>query len=328
MKQLDSYWADKNLIAVLLLPLAWLFTALVGLRRLAHRLGVFSVTRLPVPVIVVGNITVGGTGKTPLTLWLVQRLRAVGFTPGVVSRGYGGRAATWPQWVTPDSDPIQVGDEPVLIAQRAACPVAVAPQRVAAARMLLERTRCDVLICDDGLQHYALARDIEIAVVDGARQFGNGWRLPAGPLRESVTRLRTVDFVVMHGAPRATEFGLRLELGHAYNLRDAASVRDLTLFRGSPVHAVAGIGHPARFFAQLRAARLQLIEHPFPDHHAYTPGDLNFSDSLPVLMTEKDAVKCRTFAAAHCWAVTAQARVDERLATLVVEKLKKVSAHG
>ena len=328
MKQLDSYWADKNLIAILLLPLAGLFTALAGLRRVAYRLGVFRVTRLPVPVIVVGNITVGGTGKTPLTLWLVQRLRAVGFTPGVVSRGYGGQAAMWPQWVTPDSDPLQVGDEPVLIAHRAACPVAVAPLRVAAARMLLERTHCDVLICDDGLQHYALARDIEIAVVDGARQFGNGWRLPAGPLREPVTRLRTVDFVVMHGAPGATEFALRLELGQAWNLRDAASVRDLTLFCGSTVHAVAGIGHPARFFAQLRAAGLQLIEHPFPDHHAYTPGDLNFSDSLPVLMTEKDAVKCRAFAAAHCWAVTAQARVDERLATLVVEKLKKVSVHG
>ena len=328
MKRLDFYWADKNLVAVLLLPLAGLFIGLAALRRAAYRIGVFKATRLPVPVVVIGNITVGGTGKTPLTMWLVQHLRAAGFTPGVVSRGYGGRATTWPQWVTADSDPTQVGDEPVLITQRTDCPVAVAPQRVAAARMLLERTPCDVLICDDGLQHYALARDVEIAVVDVARNFGNGWRLPAGPLRESVARLRTVDFVVMHGVASAAEFSLQLELASVYNLRDTASVRDIASFATGVVHAVAGIGHPARFFQQLRAAGVQLIEHPFPDHHAYTAGDINFGDDLPVLMTEKDAVKCRAFAAAHCWAVTAHARVDERLATLVIEKLKKVSVHG
>jgi tetraacyldisaccharide 4'-kinase len=328
VKRLDFYWADKNLVAVLLLPLAGLFIGLAALRRAAYRLGIFNVTRLPVPVIVVGNITVGGTGKTPLTMWLVQRLRDAGFTPGVISRGYGGRASTWPQWVTADSDPTQVGDEPVLIAQRTACPLAVAPQRVAAARMLLERAPCDVLICDDGLQHYALARDVEIAVVDAARNFGNGWRLPAGPLRESVVRLRTVDFVVMHGVASAAEFSLQLELTSAYNLRDTARVRDIISFASGVVHAVAGIGHPARFFEQLRASGVQLVEHPFPDHHVYTPGDLNFGDDLPVLMTEKDAVKCRAFAAAHCWAVTAQARVDERLATLVIEKLKKVNVHG
>jgi len=328
VKRLDFYWADKNIVAVLLLPLAWLFAGLAALRRAAYRIGVFKATCLPVPVIVVGNITVGGTGKTPLTMWLVQHLRAAGFTPGVVSRGYGGHAETWPQWVTADSDPTQVGDEPVLIAQRAACPVAVAPQRVAAARMLLERAHCDVLICDDGLQHYALARAVEIAVVDGARKFGNGWRLPAGPLRESVARLRTVDFIVTHGAAEAAEFAMQLELGSVYNLRDAANVSDITSFRGGVVHAIAGIGHPARFFQQLRAAGVQLIEHPFPDHHVYTASDFNFGDDLPVLMTEKDAVKCRAFAGAHYWAVTAQARVDERLATLVIEKLKKVSVHG
>lgn len=328
MKRLDSYWADKNFIAVLLLPLAWLFAGLAALRRAVYRMGLFKTTRLPVPVIVVGNITVGGTGKTPLTMWLVQQLRAAGFTPGVISRGYGGRAHIWPQWVTSGSDPIQVGDEPVLIAQRAQCPVAVAPQRVAAARMLLARARCDVLICDDGLQHYALARDVEIAVVDGARQFGNGWRLPAGPLREPVARLRAVDFVVMHGTAGAAEFALRLELTDAYNLRDPASVRPLTAFHGSTVHAVAGIGYPARFFQQLRAAGVELVEHPFPDHHVYAPGELDFGDALPVLMTEKDAVKCRAFANAQCWAVMAQAHVDARLATLVLEKLKKAAAHG
>jgi len=328
VKRLDYYWADKNFIAVLLLPLAWLFAALAALRRAGYRLGVLQVTRLPVPVVVVGNITVGGTGKTPLTLWLVQRLRAAGYTPGVVSRGYGGRAASWPQWVVADSDPVEVGDEPVLIARRADCPVVVAPQRAAAARMLLERAPCDVLICDDGLQHYALARDVEIAVVDAVRKFGNGWRLPAGPLRESVARLRTVDFVVMHGVAGAVEFGLQLELGRVYNVRDPASTRELTSFCSGVVHAVAGIGHPARFFQQLRAAGVQLIEHPSPDHHIYSARDLSFGDDLPVLMTEKDAVKCRVFAAANYWAVTAQARVDERLATLVIEKLKRVNGRG
>ncbi len=328
MKRLDSYWADKNLVAVLLLPLAGLFAGLAALRRAGYRIGVWKATRLPVPVIVVGNITVGGTGKTPLTLWLVQRLRAAGFSPGVISRGYGGRASAWPQPVTADSDPTLVGDEPVLIAQRAGCPVAVAPQRVAAARLLLARAHCDVLICDDGLQHYALARAVEIAVVDGVRKFGNGWRLPAGPLRESVARLRTVDFIVMHGAAGAAEFAMRLELGGVCNLRNATHVRDLATFRGSSVHAVAGIGYPARFFAQLRAAGIELVEHAFPDHHVYTPGDLNFGDDRPVLMTEKDAVKCRAFAAAQVWAVTAHAQVDERLATLVIAKLKQVNMHG
>lgn len=299
-----------------------------ALRRGAYRVGVFGTARLPVPVVVIGNISVGGTGKTPLTIWLVQRLRAAGFTPGVVSRGYGGKAAAWPQWVTAASDPLQVGDEPVLIAQYAMCPVAVAPERVAAARMLLARVHCDVVICDDGLQHYALERDIEIAVVDGVRRFGNGWRLPAGPLREPVTRLRTVDFVVWRGETDTVKFSMRLELGNACNLRDPTSVRDLTSFHGSSVHAVAGIGNPAGFFQQLRATGLRIIEHPFPDHHPYTSSDLAFGDECPVLMTEKDAVKCRAFAAAHYWAVTAQVRVDERLAASLIEKLKKVSTHG
>lgn len=328
MKRLDSCWSDKNFIAILLLPLAWLFAMISALRRSAYQAGVFRTARLPVPVVVIGNISVGGTGKTPLTMWLVQRLRAAGFTPGVVSRGYGGKAAVWPQWVTAASDPLQVGDEPVLIAQHAMCPVAVAPKRVAAARMLLAHTHCDVVICDDGLQHYALERDIEIAVVDGVRRFGNGWRLPAGPLREPVTRLRTVDFVVWRGEKDAAQFSMRLELGSACNLRDPTSVRDLTSFHDGSVHAVAGIGHPAGFFQQLRATGLRIIEHPFPDHHPYTPDDLAFNDACPVLMTEKDAVKCRAFAAAHYWAVTAQVRVDERLAAPLIEKLKKVSTHG
>ncbi len=323
MKRLDSYWADRNLVAVLLLPLGGLFAVLAALRRSAYRSGIFKTTRMPVPVVVIGNITVGGTGKTPLTMWLVQQLRAAGFTPGVISRGYGGRSATWPQPVTPNSDPFQVGDEAVLIAQRVLCPVVVAPQRVAAARMLLESAHCDVLICDDGLQHYALARDVEIAVVDGARKFGNGWRLPAGPLREPVARLRTVDFVVRHGQAGAAEFAMQLQLGAVCNLLDSARTCDLAAFQGGRAHAVAGIGHPARFFQQLRAAGVQIIEHPFPDHHHYIRGDLEFGDDLPVLMTEKDAVKCHAFAAAHYWAVGAQAHVDARLVTLILEKLKR-----
>lgn len=307
-----------------MLPLAGVFVLLAALRRLAYRTRVFRVTRLPVPVVVVGNITVGGTGKTPLVIWLAQQLRAAGFKPGVASRGYGGQGASEPMGVTPRSDPVQVGDEPVLIATRAACPVMVSRKRVAAARALVEQHGCDIVICDDGLQHYALARDLEIVVVDAARLWGNGWRLPAGPLRESVTRLASVDFVVYHGEAPQQPYTLQLDIGLVHPLSDPNNPRPLVSFVGGSVHAVAGIGHPARFFAQLRNAGLVVIEHAFPDHHPFTATDLRFGDELPVLMTEKDAVKCRAFTDPKFWVVSAEARVSPQLATLVVNRLKVV----
>ena len=198
MTWLEKRWYSTS-TPLLLLPFEWLFRLLVLLRRLAFRLGLKPSYALPVPVIVVGNISVGGTGKTPLVVWLVSLLRKAGYHPGIVSRGYGGKAERWPQQVRPDSDPQTVGDEPVMLAQRCACPIVAAPDRVAAAKLLLKHTKCDLIITDDGLQHYRLKRDIEIVVVDGERRFGNGHCLPAGPLREPQSRLAEVDFVIANG---------------------------------------------------------------------------------------------------------------------------------
>lgn len=283
------------------------FCALAGWRR--RRYAYRNRRRcLPTPVIVVGNISVGGNGKTPLVIYLVERLRANGRAPGIVSRGYGGRANT-PQAVSPDSDPRQVGDEAVLLAGRCRCPVVVGKDRVAAAQALLLDYACDVVVADDGLQHYALARDIEIAVIDGQRRFGNGFCLPAGPLREPPRRLREVDWVVGNGSAKAGEILMTLHAEHAHRLSEAKESRALRGFR-VPVHAIAGIGNPQRFFTTLREHGLTLYEHPFPDHHRFSAGDLDFGDDLPILMTEKDAVKCRPWASERCWYVPVCARLD------------------
>lgn len=288
-----------------MIPLSVLFRGAVALRRLAYAKQWKKAERLPVPVIVVGNLTVGGTGKTPLTIWLVEFLTQCGYRPGVVSRGYGGAKLDKPLAVHADSDPGEVGDEPVLIARRTGCPVTVFPRRAEAGRALLARTACDILIADDGLQHYGLARDLEIAVVDGERRFGNGLCLPAGPLREPVGRLAGVDLVVCRGgAAFENEFPLTLTLGNAVNLLDASLHRPLDSFVGvQPLVAIAGIGHPSRFFADLRQAGLSFEERTFPDHYRFTRDDMNFSEYAAVLMTEKDAVKCRGFACERFWTV-------------------------
>lgn len=303
-----------------LLPLAYLYQAVSVARRRLYRAGRLASGHLPVPVVVVGNISVGGVGKTPLTIWLVEALRAAGYRPGVVSRGYGGRAGRWPQRVGPDSDAALVGDEPLLIARRAACPVAVAPRRAEAAALLLGE--CDVLVADDGLQHYALARDVEIAVVDGLRRHGNGACLPAGPLREPVSRLAEVDLVVCNGGKaQPGEYAMALLGDAAVNLADGRR-RPLAEF-SEPVHALAGIGHPQRFFAHLRQAGLALDERPLPDHHAFTQADLEFGDGLPVLMTEKDAVKCTALADARHWAVPVRARLDPAFGPRLLQLLQE-----
>lgn len=320
-----------------LLPLSYGYRAVTNLRRRLYRMGCLSCVRLPVPVIVVGNISVGGSGKTPLTVWIVELLRANGYRPGVVSRGHGGKAEHWPQWVTADSDPALVGDEPVLITRHTGCPLAVAPRRAEAAALLLTGG-CDVIVADDGLQHYALARDIEIAVVDGVRRHGNGACLPAGPLREPVSRLDSVDFVVCNGEPAPGEYAMALQGDTALNLADGRR-RLLAEFAG-PVHALAGIGNPRRFFEHLRRAGLELDERSLPDHHVFHATDLEFGDSRPVLMTEKDAVKCAALAeireislrrdisapppARRHWYVPVQAQLDPafgpRLLQLIQEK--------
>jgi tetraacyldisaccharide 4'-kinase len=323
--RLASLWYGSHPLSILLLPFSGLFRMLVAARRFGYEIGMLHRHKLPVPVIVVGNITVGGTGKTPLVIWLVETLRAAGHRPGVVSRGYGGDAATWPRVVTADSDPAVVGDEPILIARRTACPVVVAPRRVAAARKLIADYDCDVIVSDDGLQHYALARDVEIAVIDGERRLGNGHCLPAGPLRETAARLNSVDLTVVNGEALSGECRMWLSGTTARLLSDPHVYRDLAEWRDTAVHGVAGIGNPGRFFAHLRGQGLNVVEHPFPDHHRFEAGDLRFADDLPVVMTEKDAVKCRGFGGPHHWYVPVTALIDsdcqQRLQRLLMQIL-------
>jgi tetraacyldisaccharide 4'-kinase len=323
MKRLDYYWYNKSFVTLLLTPLSWLFCTIAILRRQAYRLGLLKVHRMPVPVVIVGNISVGGTGKTPLVTWLVELLRAQGWTPGIVSRGYGGGATHWPQQVRSDSDPRMVGDEAVLLARRCRCPMAVGPDRVEAVRALLAHKNCDIIISDDGMQHYALGRDVEIAVVDGVRRFGNGLCLPAGPLREPQSRLAKVDLVVSNGLPAPREYRMSLMPGPLYNLAHPNTRRGLDTLAGKQVHAVAGIGNPERFFKQLEEHGLQVITHPFADHHAFQREDLSFDDELPVLMTEKDAVKCEDYADQRFWCVPVEAQLDERFESLLLRLIGK-----
>jgi tetraacyldisaccharide 4'-kinase len=294
----------------LLWPLSLVFAMLASLRQGLYRLGIFKSQRVARPVIVVGNITVGGTGKTPFVIWLTQQLRERGLHPAIITRGYAGRAAQWPQVVTERSDPLEVGDETVLLAQRTQAIVVAGPDRVADAQRAIE-LGADVIVCDDGLQHYRLQRDAEIVLFDAARGAGNELYLPAGPLREGMHRLGSVSLVVLHRrgstqTSREVQFSnavqVSSELGSVQSLVNVEQ-RSLTSFAGQSVHAVAGIGNPGAFFAALRAAGLIVDGKALPDHAPIAASDLMFNDALPVLMTEKDAVKCRAFADSRCWSV-------------------------
>lgn len=307
MRAIERIWYGGGAVAWPLLPLAALFWLVITLRRIAYRRGLLASHRLPTPVIVVGNLTVGGTGKTPLVIWLARHLAAHGWRPGVVSRGYGAHVAG-PTFVEPDTDPRLAGDEPVLVARRAGCPVVVDRDRMRGGHWLIGQAGCNVLIADDGLQHYRLARDLEVCVVDGARRFGNGFLLPAGPLREGRTRLRSVDLVITNGTPLSGEHAMALVPGEAYMLVDPGRREPLAAWRDRAVVALAGIGHPARFFRMLEDAGMAVEGRAFPDHHSYAPADIAPpADGRPVLMTEKDAVKCREFAGTAHWVVPVEA---------------------
>jgi len=322
MKRLDDYWYSINPVSVLLTPLSWLFRSIAALRRICYRTGLLTVHALDVPVIVVGNISVGGTGKTPLVIWLVKQLQQAGYSPGIVSRGYRGRAQHWPQSVNADSDPVMVGDEAVLLASHTACPLVVAPDRVAAARMLLNNHDCDIIVSDDGLQHYALKRDIEIIVIDGERRFGNGQCLPAGPLRETITRLNKADVVIVNGGYALHgEQMMKLVPQQILNLLDRQQRWPEQGAANKKIHAVVGIGNPQRFFTTLEEMGFDLIKHVYPDHHDYRAGDILFDDKLPVIMTEKDAVKCRSFANANHWFLAVTAQIDEAVTKHVLKML-------
>jgi len=258
---------------------------------------------------VVGNLTAGGSGKTPLALWIAEFLKAKGWSPAIVSRGYGGRA-TAPRAATIASEAAEVGDEPVVLARRSGCPVWVGPDRARTIEALrLQHPDVDVLILDDGLQHYRLRRDLEVAVVD-ARGLGNGFLQPAGPLREPAWRLKTVDAVVTNGFSRKGSFSMILEGDTLHRMTDARDRQPASAFAGQKVHAVAGIGDPKRFFLHLAAFGLRPVPHPFPDHFAFSPHDLEFGDALPVMLTEKDAVKLRHAARPNWWVLPVTAKLD------------------
>jgi tetraacyldisaccharide 4'-kinase len=285
------------------------FRVAVFLRRVLYWLRILKSTRAGVPVIAIGNLTVGGSGKTPLAIHVAELLKSKRWSPAIVSRGYGGTVRA-PRGVTLAADPAEVGDEPVLMARRSGCPVWVGPERAAVVAALRQaHPDCDVVILDDGLQHYALRRDIEVAVVD-ARAFGNGFMLPAGPLREPKTRLWSVDAVIAHGTDKVKGYAMRLEGEQAHRATDARERRTLASFAGRRVHAVAGIGDPKRFFLHLAQRGVQVVPHPFPDHHPFRAPDLEFGDDAPVLMTEKDAVKCKRFARPAHWILPVRAVPD------------------
>jgi tetraacyldisaccharide 4'-kinase len=323
MHWLERHWYRITPLHILLLPVSYVFLLLVALRRGLYRSGILPREKLSVPVIIVGNITVGGSGKTPLTLWLAQQLIDEGWHPGIISRGYGGGETSGPQAVYASSSTDTVGDEAVLMAQRGLCPVWVGRDRPATGRALLSaHPECDVLLSDDGLQHYRLQRDAEIAVVDGIRRFGNGGMLPAGPLREATSRLKEVDAVVINGGTSAgNEYRMQLDGTLFYSLLNPETIKHASYFHGLRLHALAGIGHPQRFFSHLNNLGLDVQMHPFPDHHRYTIADLAYADADAVLMTEKDAVKCAAFASEKCWVLRVEAQLDPALTHRILERI-------
>lgn len=326
-----AYWYGEGRIPLLARALAAVYAGATCLRRRCYEKGWLRRRHPGVPVVVVGNISVGGTGKTPLTIALVQRLRAQGWTPGVASRGYGRDHPASAVWVEDGSDPARVGDEPALIARHTGVKLRVDRNRAAAARALAE-AGCDVVVCDDGLQHYALARDVEIEVIDGRRRYGNAQLLPAGPLREPVERAQRCDFRVVnlgsatpsgegHAGSGFGEWPMRLLVDHAMPVTGGRA-RPLASFAGQRVHAVAGIGDPERFFNMLRGFGIAVVPHAFADHHRYSAADFEFGSRLPVLMTEKDSVKCADLAGDDYFSVPVRAELPEAFWVALLAKLR------
>ncbi|ADL54701.1 tetraacyldisaccharide 4'-kinase [Gallionella capsiferriformans] len=325
MAGIEAHWYQRNWRHLILLPASWLFGALVALRRTLYRCRLLHSFKLPVTVAIIGNISVGGTGKTPLTLKLAQQLTHAGHHPVIISRGFGGNKAQ--QAVTPESTAEQVGDEPKLMAQRNICPVWVGRDRVATAQAAIQaHPLCDVILCDDGLQHYRLQRDMEIVVIDGVRRFGNSYLLPAGPLREPVSRLASVDAVVINGGKTDPgQYSMQLSGDIFYNLTDPEKTATALDFKKLRVHAIAGIGHPQRYFDHLATLGLTVTPHAFPDHHPYTSGELIYQDCDALLLTEKDAVKCAAFADDKYWVLRVDALIEPALTD---QLLRKIAIHG
>ena len=310
-----NFWQKKSILTWLLSPLSLLFWLISQGRKWLFNKKILKSYRSPIPVLVVGNISVGGNGKTPVVIWLVEQLQQQGIKVGVISRGYGGKNKQFPQLVTAQSDPEQMGDEPVLIAQRTQVPVAISPNRQQSIECLLQQFELDLIVTDDGLQHYALARDIEWVVIDGERRFGNGFVLPAGGLRELPGRLEKVQAVICNGGiANQGECLMRLEPEFAVNLKTNER-KPLSDFSQKDAIALAGIGYPPRFFKMLQGYNIQLVaSHSFADHQSYSLAIIQplAKDNLPLLMTEKDAVKCNAFAQENWWYIPVSAKFSEK----------------
>ena len=329
-KWLHRVWYEGGSSYQMLLPLSGIYWLLITLRRCLYSVGLLGRHRALVPVIVVGNITAGGTGKTPLTIWLARELQERGLSPGIVSRGYGGSRSSTSMRVDAASDPEVVGDEPVLLSQRTACPVVVDANRARAAQMLVD-DGVNVIIADDGLQHYRLERTYEICVIDGSRGLGNRLLLPAGPLRETINRLSEVDQVLINGRLSETSGGLTAVEQNAIEFDLVAKevsrlngslTRPIERFAGTTVHGVAAIGNPARFFDMLRSQGIQVIEHALPDHAKLDVRDLNFGDDFEVLMTEKDSVKLKGARSDKFWTVPVELKIDPVVAGPWLEQIE------
>lgn len=322
---IERIWSGSSLIYLLLLPLSWLYGLVSGLIRLSYRCGLRKSWRAPVPVVIVGNLTAGGNGKTPMVIWLVEQLQQRGYRVGVVSRGYGGKSAVYPLVLDAQTTTRQAGDEPVLIYQRTGAPVAISPKRAEAVQALLNQGELDLIITDDGLQHYALQRDFELVVIDGVRRFGNGWWLPAGPMRERVSRLKTVDACVANGGvAQPGEIAMKLQAQDAVNIASGERRPAIEL---PHVVAMAGIGHPPRFFATLEKLGVEVErEVAFADHQEYNHGQLAAlaSQGQTLLMTEKDAVKCRAFAQPDWWYLPVEAVLPTEQAEQLLQGIQKL----
>jgi tetraacyldisaccharide 4'-kinase len=318
---INNLWYKHNFISIILLPFSFIYRFIVFIRRLLYQFKIFKSIRISVPVIVVGNITVGGTGKTPLVIALVKALQENGFHPGIITRGYGGKNKIWPQKITENSDPVLVGDEAVLLAKKTKVPVFAGPNRVSTALLLLQTNQCNVIVSDDGLQHYALARDIEIAVIDSMRRLGNGFCLPAGPLREPPKRLKAVDFVVSNGVALVGEYKMQFVIDEICSLQDKSILTNNHSYLN--IIAIAGIGNPERFFNSLRSLNIIFTSRIFPDHYPFQKTDFDFlnKDDI-VIMTEKDAVKCAAFSDNRFYVARGHAELDPEFVLSVVSSLK------
>lgn len=329
-RMIQQAWYSEKLLLWPLIPVAYLFELFVHFRRQAYLEGRKTIVASPCPVIVVGNINVGGSGKSPLVIWLAERLQAEGYSPGIISRGYGGKASSYPCLVDINNPVEQVGDEPWMIKQRTGLPCVVDPIRPRGVQYLYDNFRCDVIISDDGLQHYAMGRDIEIVVLDGERGLGNGYCLPVGPLREPRGRLESVDFVVVNGGqPAYGQFSMELQEAGVYAVADFQNKdkQRVNIPDGEQVHAVAGIGNPQRFFDTLARMGCCVESHPFPDHHRFQQMDLDFQDNRKILLTEKDAVKCLNMQNTNFYYLKVEAQLDEHFWRGLVSKLEsKISS--